>query len=55
MLSDKYAILNSHYYTIQLILGLCNSLKIIDEIKFTSDVSVEKAIEIISDNLVNTI
>ena len=25
MLSDKYAILNSHYYTIQLILGLCNS------------------------------
>ena len=30
-------------------------IKIIDEIKFTSDVSVEKAIEIISDNLVNTI
>ena len=25
ILSDKYAILNSHYYTIQLILGLCNS------------------------------
>ena len=27
-------------------------IKIIDEIKFTSDISVEKAIEIISDNVV---
>ena len=29
-------------------------IKIIDEIKFTSDVGVEKAIEIISDNVVVT-
>lgn len=26
MLNDKYAILNSDYYTAQLILGLCNSV-----------------------------